>query len=125
MYTGYFVLYIYCTSMTTGIFPKMWSNGTVILPPKSGDLSDPGNWRPITQTSVFAKLFEKNIHNRLYSHFELNNIFSKFQYGFLPNKSTQLASFDLVKHIYSSGFKPLRLGEVLPSGVYIQKVGSF
>ena len=69
---------------------------------KPGDLSDPGNLQPITQTSVFAKLFERIIHNRLYTHFENNNIFSKYQYGFLPKKSTQLATFDIVKHIHSS-----------------------
>ena len=33
---------------------------------------------------------------------DTQNIFTKYQYGFLPNKSTQLASFDLLKHIYSS-----------------------
>ena len=93
---------IFCTSMLTGIFPKVWSNGTVVLLPKSGDLTDPSNWRPITQKSVFAKLLEKIIYNRLYTHFDINNIFSNFQYGFLPNKSTQLAAFDLTKHIYSS-----------------------
>ena len=65
-------------------------------------MSNPGNWRPITQTSIFAKLFEKIIYRRLYDHLENNNIFSKYQYGFLPNRSTQTASFDLTKHIYSA-----------------------
>ena len=32
----------------------------------------------------------------------INEIFSKFQYGFLPNRSTQSASFDLAKHMYSA-----------------------
>ena len=31
-----------------------------------------------------------------------NNILSKYQFGFLPGKSTQLAIFDLIRHIYSS-----------------------
>ena len=93
---------IFRTSILTGIFPSAWSMGSVILLPKTGDLTDPGNWRPITQTSVFAKLFEKIIYNRLYTHLDTQNVFTRFQYGFLPNKSTQLASFDLLKHIYSS-----------------------
>ena len=93
---------IYHTSITSGTFPSAWSLGTVILLPKTGELSNPGNWRPITQTSVFAKLFEKIIYNRLYTHLKAQDIFTEFQYGFLPNKSTQLAAFDLVKHIYSS-----------------------
>ena len=50
---------IFSTSMSTGIFPRIWSNCVVTLLPKPGDLSDPGNWRPITQTSIFAKLFDK------------------------------------------------------------------
>ena len=50
---------IYITSLRTCIFPSVWSKGIVTLIPKPGDLCDPGNWRPITQTSVFSKLFEK------------------------------------------------------------------
>ena len=36
------------------------------------------------------------------SHIMDNNILSKYQFGFLPGKTTQLAVFDLVKNIYSS-----------------------
>ena len=93
---------IYVTSIRTGIFPPVWSRGLVSLIPKQGSLTDPGNWRPITQTSIFAKIFEKIIYRRLYDHLDVNNIFSKFQYGFLPNRSTQTATFDLTKHIYSA-----------------------
>ena len=49
-----------------------------------------------------SKLFEKIIYNRLSNHVYRNNILSKFQYGFSPNLSTQTASFDLAKNIYSS-----------------------
>ena len=93
---------IYVTSIRTGIFPTVWSKGQVSLIPKVGDLSDPGNWRPITQTSIFSKLFEKIIYNRLSDHIDRNNIFTGFQYGFRPNRSTQTATFDLIKHTYSA-----------------------
>ena len=93
---------IYITSIRTCTFPSVWSTGSVTLIPKSGNLGDPGNWRPITQTSVFSKIFEKIIYNRLYNHLETQNIFSKFQYGFLPKRSMQTASFDLLKNIYSA-----------------------
>ena len=36
------------------------------------------------------------------NHILENGILSKYQFGFLPGKSTQLAVFDLVKSIYSS-----------------------
>ena len=54
--------------------------------PKDGDLSDPSNWRPITQTSVFAKLLEKLVHKRLLQYLLDNNIISEFQFGFLPGR---------------------------------------
>ena len=42
----------------------------VSLIPKPGNLTDPMNWRPIMQTSVFSKLFEKLIYERLYDHLD-------------------------------------------------------
>ena len=43
-------------TLSTGKIPKDWCKGTITVIPKDGDLTDPGNWRPITQTSVFAKI---------------------------------------------------------------------
>ena len=93
---------IYVTSIQSGIFPSVWSKDIVSLIPKSGDLSDPGNWRPITQTPVFSKMYEKLIYRRLFDHLDTYDLFSKFQYCFLPGRSTQTACFDLTKHIYSA-----------------------
>ena len=45
---------------------------------------------------------ERIVHKRLLSHLLDSNILSKYQFGFLPGKSTQLAVFDLVKQIYSA-----------------------
>ena len=67
-----------------------------------GDLSNPGNWRPITQTSIFAKLLEKVVHKRLLKYLLDNNIITDYHFGFLPGRSTQLAIFELLKQIYSS-----------------------
>ena len=54
---------------------------------KYGDLSDPGNWRPTTPTSVFAKLF----HSQLSEYFLENDIISDYQFGFLSGRSRQLS----------------------------------
>ena len=93
---------IFASSIETQIFPSTWSKGTVIVIPKSGDLSSPSNWRPITQTSIFAKIMEKIVHRRLFHFFNENSIISSFQYGFCPGKSTQQAIFDLTKFIFSA-----------------------
>ena len=92
-----FFLDIFSVSLREGLFPKAWSTGTVTVIPKSGDLSDPSNWRPITQTQIFAKIFEKIVHNRLSTYLDQNNILSKYQYGFRKGRSTQQAIFDLTK----------------------------
>ena len=96
-----YFLCIYVKSFETGIFPRKWAHGEITVIPKSGNLSDPTNWRPITQTPIFAKIFEKIMHNRMMQYFTDNNILSTYQYGFRKGKSTNQAIFDLVKYIYS------------------------
>ena len=93
---------IFCNSFETGMIRTSWTRGTINVIPKDGDLSDPSNWRPITQTSVFAKLLEKLVHVRLLKYFMQNNIISEFQFGFMPGRSTQLAVFELLKQIFSA-----------------------
>ena len=73
----------------------------VTLLPKCGDISSVGNWRPISQTIIFAKILEKVVHKQL-SYFQEHNVLSKFQFGFLPEKSTYESIFNVVKRMYSS-----------------------
>ena len=75
---------------------------TVTLLPKDGDKTNPRNWRPISQTILFAKILEKIVHKQLLSYFLENKILCNFQYGFLPGKSTQEAVFNTIRHMYSS-----------------------
>ena len=50
---------IFSVSLKSGKFPRNWAKGFINILLKSGDLRNPGNWRPITQTCVPAKLLEK------------------------------------------------------------------
>ena len=92
---------MYNASTITHMFPAQWSKGTVIVIPKGGDLSNPANWRPITQTPIFAKIMEKIVHRRMSLYFLEQNILTPYQYGFRQGRSTQQAAFDLLKYIYS------------------------
>ena len=69
-------------SLRNGMIPSAWTRGTINVIPKGGDLTDPENWRPITQTSLFAKLIEKLVHKRLLRYLTRNNIISDFQFDF-------------------------------------------
>ena len=93
---------IYANSMFSGIFPAEWATSNVKLLPKNGDVSNPGNWRPISLTNIFSKVLEKLIHKQLLKYLLDNEVLSNFQYGFLPGRSTHEAIFRTVKDIYSS-----------------------
>ena len=60
------------------------------------------NYRPISLLSVFDKLFEKFMYNRLYQHLEYNNILYKYQFGFRKNHGTNLALIEVIDSIYRS-----------------------
>ena len=93
---------IFANSMFSGIFPSEWATSNVKLLPKSGDVSNPGNWRPISLTNVFSKVLEILVHKQLLKYLLDNNILSKFQYVFLPGRFTHEAVFKTVKDIYRS-----------------------
>ena len=63
------VLAIRNKTLETGKIPRNWTKGTITVLPKDGDLPKPGNWRQITQTSIFAKILEKLVHTRLLKYF--------------------------------------------------------
>ena len=53
---------------------ESWLVGKLRLLPKSGDLSNPNNWRGITLLAVIAKLVCSVLSNRMTSHMQLEVI---------------------------------------------------
>ena len=68
-------------SLKYGIFPRKWAMGFVNILPKSGDLSHVGNWRPITQTCIPAKLLEKIVQTCLLKGLLEKGYINDEQYG--------------------------------------------
>ena len=57
-----------------------------ILSPKSLD-----EFCPISLLSVFSKLFEQILKNKMMKFIDKNNILTSFQFGFKASNSTELA----------------------------------
>ena len=93
---------LYANSMFIGYFPFKWTLSRVKLLPKTGDLGQPGNWRPISMTNIFSKVLEKLVHSQLLKYLLENDLLSNDQYGFLPGKLTHEAIFKIVRNIYSA-----------------------
>ena len=58
-------------------YPESWTRGVLVPVPKKGDLSDANNYRGITLTSIFSKLYSHILDNRLRSWAEENNIINE------------------------------------------------
>ena len=71
-----------------GIYPKSWAKGILVPIPKKGDKKDVNNYRGITLTSLFSKIFSNILDNRLRKWSENNNILNDCQFGFRKGKST-------------------------------------
>ena len=84
-----FMLFTLNELWTRCIFPEDWRSANVIPLPKPGkDRRNPENYRPISLTSCFGKIFERMVGKRLEWFLETNNLLSKFQSGFRKNHST-------------------------------------
>ena len=49
-------------SFTSGLIPSDWKNAFVRLVYKKGDKFDPGNYRPVSLTSIVVKVMESVIY---------------------------------------------------------------
>ena len=86
-------------SLNGGSVPNEWKNARITPLFKSGDLTNPKNYRPISVLCVLSKVLEKIVFKQVYKYLEANNILIPNQYGFRPDHSTSLALFELTENI--------------------------
>ena len=84
-----------------GIFPSKLKHAKIIPIYKDGNEDEPSNYRPISPLSVFNRLFEKVMYNRLKSFLNKYNVLYESQYGFRERRSTDHAILDIVNKIQS------------------------
>ena len=98
------LIHIIKLSINEGIFPEALKLAKVCPIYKNNDQSEVSNYRPVSVLSVFSKIFERVIYNRIYNHFNENNLFYTKQFGFRKNHSTEHAIIEIVDQI-TKGFE--------------------
>ena len=99
-------------SLKTSILPTDWKVAKVIPTHKSGALSKPDNYRPISVLPVSSKIIEKIIHRQLITFLDKNHLLTKLQFGFRPNLSTEYAATILLDSIRDNVNKGRLVGAI-------------
>ena len=84
----------------TGIYPDCLKIAKVSPIFKSGDCKVVSNYRPISVLSVFDKILEKLIANRITEYLNAFNFFYCHQYGFRQGSGTDNALIEITDLIY-------------------------
>ena len=83
-----------------GHFPDELKIGCITPVFKKGDKTSISSYRPICSLSPFSKIFERIIYDRMIKFIDKYNIFSKSQFGFRKNVSTETALIDFIDFVH-------------------------
>ena len=86
-------------SFEQGVFPESLKTAQVTPVHKKEDTLTISNYRPISLLSVFSKILEKSMYNRIYSFLCKHKLIKTRQFGFRSNHSTEHAFISLIKTI--------------------------
>ena len=86
--------------------PSDWKTAFVTPIFKKGSRLKAENYRPISLTSVVAKILERVVNDTILEHLKVNNILSPNQHGFQPGKSVEtnlLETYDIITDLLDKG----------------------
>ena len=91
------------TSLDQGEVPDDWKKANVVPIYKKGERNHPGNYRPISLTSISCKMLEHIVCSSIMDHLDSHNVLHDAQHGFRKKRSCEtqliLAVQDLAKGI--------------------------
>ena len=80
--------FLFQQSYNIGVVPSQWKQALVTSIHKSGDKSNPSNYRPISLTCISCKVMEHIMLSHISKHIAANNILTDAQHGFRQGLST-------------------------------------
>ena len=89
-------------SLQKGSFPTDMKIAKIVSVHRSGSFSSFDNYRPISVLPVLSKVIEKLVQRQLMEFLDKKKLLSKFQFGFRPRLSTELAATCLLDEIRKS-----------------------
>lgn len=78
---------IFKQSFTEGVVPLSWKEAHVSPIFKKGKKLDPGNYRPVSLTSMICKIMESIIRDKFVNHLISEDLIAASQHGFVPKRS--------------------------------------
>ena len=87
---------IFTKSLEEGSLPTTWKDANVTPIYKKGAKSDPGNYRPISLTSIVCKIMESIIRDEVMTHLKENDLLTCNQHGFVPKRSCLTNLLDMM-----------------------------
>jgi Skp family chaperone for outer membrane proteins len=79
-------------SLSTSTLPTQWKEACITPIYKKGPRRSPGNYRPVSLTSIVCKIMESIVRDKVIQHMKENKLLSDQQHGFMSGRScmTQL-----------------------------------
>ena len=87
---------LFQASLNQGKVPKDWKEANVTPLFKKGDKSDPGNYRPVSLTSITCKILEHIIYSNIINHLDKHNVLTPHQHGFRKYRSCETQLIGLI-----------------------------
>ena len=94
--------------LNSGTVPGDWRKANIVTILKKGYKHQPGNYRPVSLTSVTCKILEHIVQSSIMGHFETNSILCDNQHGFRKRRSCETQLITTIHGIASK----LRNGKI-------------
>jgi Reverse transcriptase (RNA-dependent DNA polymerase)/Endonuclease-reverse transcriptase len=75
------------SSLREGVVPEDWRTANVTPIFKKGRKTDPGNYRPVSLTSVSCRILESVIKDKIVTHLDRHRLIKNTQHGFMKGRS--------------------------------------